>query len=274
MPLLHPSRKTAQKAPAVPRALKIVPRQRSNLSRRRDRGWRSQVSGFRPRSVFLLSCFPDSNSGPSRFSWFPGFQINLPAPIPLQRSEVGGQRSGRSSTLLRDSRRSPGFAAPAISHRFPRAPFDVDVCSLPSAFLVFWLPNLIFRLPSPSFPPFQLSAFQPLSFSRITPLMARSILAVIVGPRRRLCHRPPHRNRLGHWLLPMPPRHGCHQPRIHGDRHPQPPGPINLAAILVAWAIGSFVGGWVAAWIARAHQTRCAIIVAVLIISAASRTCS
>ena len=94
--------------------------------------------------------------------------------------------------------------------------------------------------------------------------MGRSILAVLVGLVAAsltvlLIEI------ASHWLLPVPPGMDVtSRESMATAMHNLPVA--SLLAILVAWAVGSFIGGWVAASIARTHQTRCAIIVAILII--------
>ena len=94
--------------------------------------------------------------------------------------------------------------------------------------------------------------------------MGRSILAVIVGLVAAslavlLIET------AAHWMLPTPPGMDVTSRESMATAMQNLPV-ASLLAILVAWALGSFVGGWVAASIARSHQTRCAIIVAILII--------
>ena len=94
--------------------------------------------------------------------------------------------------------------------------------------------------------------------------MGRSILAVLVGLVAAslavlLVET------ASHWMLPPPPGMDVTSRESMATAMQNLPL-ASLLAVLIAWAVGSFIGGWVAASIARTHQTRCAIIVAVLII--------
>jgi hypothetical protein len=75
----------------------------------------------------------------------------------------------------------------------------------------------------------------------------------------------------GHFLLPMPPGVDPTNPdsmKANAQNLPL----VSLAAVLVAWCAGSFVGGLVAAFVSRDQKMLCALITGLFIIGSGIAT--